>query len=273
VPPGGARGALGSCVVRPSPPIPLAPTGERTAPGLEREGYWFARHEAAYSWIARTFARDLAGGIVVDAGSGEGYGAAALADVAGTCLALEYDDLACRHAAAAYPDVATIRANLRALPLRDTRVDALVSLQVIEHLWSLPDFLSECHRVLRPGGLIVVTTPNRLTFSPGLARGAKPVNPYHVEEFDADQVRAMLVSAGFADVDVLGLHHGARIGAWELRHGSIVQAQVDAVLSGDWPAHLDAMVDSVTADDFLVSRDGIEDSCDLIGVALRGDAS
>ncbi len=259
--------------MRPSPPIPLAPTGERTAPGLDREGYWFARHEAAYSWIARTYARDLAGGLAVDAGSGEGYGAAMLAGPTSACLALEYDDLACRHAAAAYPDVASIRANLCALPLRDGRVDALVSLQVVEHLWSLPDFLSECHRVLRPGGLIVVTTPNRLTFSPGLARGAKPVNPFHVEEFDAEQVRMMLVNAGFADVDVLGLRHGARIGDWESRHGSIVQAQVDAVLSGDWPAHLDAIVDSVTADDFLVSRDDIDDSCDLIGVARRGDAS
>lgn len=267
------RGALGSWVVRPPPPTPLAPTGERTAPGLEREGYWFARHEAAYSWIARTYARDLAGGVVVDAGAGEGYGAAALADVAGTCLALEYDDLACRHAAASYPDVASIRANLCALPLRDARIDVLVSLQVIEHLWSLRDFLAECHRVLRPGGLIVVTTPNRLTFSPGLARGARPVNPFHVEEFDSDQVRAMLVSAGFADVDVLGLHHGGRITEWEARHGSMVQSQVDAVLSGDWPAHVDAMVESVTTDDFVITSDDIDGSCDLIGVARRGGAS
>ena len=265
--------ALGSDVVRPSSPAPLAPTGERTAPGLEREDYWFARHEAAYAWIASAYARDLAGGVVVDAGSGEGYGAAALAGLAGTCLALEYDDNACRHAAAAYPDIASIRANLCALPLRDARTDAVVSLQVIEHLWSLGDFLAECHRVLRPGGLIIVTTPNRLTFSPGLARSAKPVNPFHVEEFDADQVRAMLLNAGFDDVDVLGLRHSARIEEWESRHGSIVQAQVDAVLSDAWPPHIDAMVASVTVDDFVITRDDTDGSCDLIGVARRGGAS
>lgn len=257
-------GALGSYAVRPSS-TPLAPTGERTAPGLEHEGYWFARHEAAYAWIAG--ALDLAGAVVVDAGSGEGYGARMLAPGARACLALEYDAAACRHAASAYPQVASVRANLAALPLRDASADVLVSLQVVEHLWSLPEFLAQCRRALRPGGVLVVTTPNRLTFSPGLARGEKPLNPFHVEEFDADQVRSMLVSAGFADVEVLGLHHGTRIRDWEARHGSLVQAQVDAVLSGAWPAHVDDMVESVTADDFGVARDDVDASCDLVGIA------
>lgn len=262
---GNVGGALGSYAVRPSS-TPLAPTGERTAPGLEHEGYWFARHEAAYAWIAG--ALDLAGAVVVDAGSGEGYGARMLAaSGARACLALEYDEAACLHAATAYPQIASVRANLAALPLRDAIADVLVSLQVVEHLWSLPEFLAQCRRVLRPGGVLVVTTPNRLTFSPGLARGEKPLNPFHVEEFDADQVRSMLVSAGFADVDVLGLHHGARIREWEARHGSLVQAQVDAVLSGEWPAHVDDMVSSVTVADFAIARDDVHASCDLVGIA------
>ena len=42
-------------------------TGERTVPGLQRENYWFRRHEAAYAWFLRQIGAD--GRIVVDAGS------------------------------------------------------------------------------------------------------------------------------------------------------------------------------------------------------------
>lgn len=244
----------------------LVPTGERTAPGLPDEEYWFARHEAAYAALPAL----LQGlrGTVVDAGAGEGYGARALvAAGAATVIAVEYDEITCAHAARTYADVEVVRANLDALPLADVSVDALVSCQVIEHLWDLPRFLRECRRVLRPQGTIVVTTPNRLTFSPGLARGMRPLNPFHVEEFDAEQVAAFLDDAGFVNARVMALHHGARLRDWEARHGSLVAAQVDAVLSSEWPDALREMVASVTADDFEINDHDIDSCADLIGIA------
>lgn len=247
----------------------LAATGERTAPGLPREEYWFARHDAAYAWIGSRLG-DFADldPVAVDAGSGEGYGAQRLRDAgARAVVALEYDPAACAHGAGRYPSIATVRANLAALPLATASADLVVSCQVIEHLWALPDFLADCRRVLRPGGVLVVTTPNRLTFSPGLARGAKPLNPFHVEEFDAGQVRDALARAGFVRIEVLGLHHGARLRAWEEAHGSLVGAQVGAVLSGEWPAMLQEMVSSVTLDDFAVSEHDVDSAEDLVGVA------
>lgn len=42
--------------------------------------------------------------------------------------------------------------NLAALPLPDASVDVVVNFQVIEHLWDQPQFITECLRVLRPGG-------------------------------------------------------------------------------------------------------------------------
>ena len=178
----------------------LAATGERTAPGLPREEYWFARHAAAYDWIRRRFA-DAGAPTVLDAGCGEGYGAQALRSVTGSSvIGLEYDPVVCAHIRRAYPDLHPVRANLAALPLRDACVDALACCQVIEHLWSLPEFLSECARVLSPGGLAIFTTPNRPVFSPGLGRGERPANPFHVEEFDAGQLRALLSDAGFVRV-------------------------------------------------------------------------
>lgn len=247
---------------------PLAATGERTAPGLPDEEYWFARHAAAYAALPSLLAVHLSGATVIDAGGGEGYGAQMLLDAGARFVtSLEYDATACAHSSQTYSAVRVVRTNLDALPLADSSVDAVVSLQVIEHLWDLPRFLRECHRVLRPLGAIAVTTPNRLTFSPGLKRGERPLNPFHVEEFDADQIIGMLESAGFNDVRVLALHHGPRLHAWEHAHGSLVAAQVDAVLSGEWPAEVRAMVSTVTPTDFEVSEAGLPTCADLIGVA------
>lgn len=251
-----------------SHPLPL--TGERTLPGVPGEEYWFARHEAAYAWLVRELGPRLAGADVVEAGSGEGYGAAMLRDAgARTVVALEYDDAAVGHAADAYPHVRTVRANLAALPLATASADVLVTLQVVEHLWDLRGFLLDCARVLRPGGLVVVTTPNRPEFSPGLQRGEKPTNPFHVEELDDEQVDDLLRDAGFDDVEVHGLHHGPRIRAWEAEHGTgVVAAQVAAVTGeGDVPQGLAAFVATVTADDFEVGPS--TGAQDLLAVAVR----
>ena len=243
----------------------LSLTGERTVPGVAVENYWFRRHEVAYSWVLGTFAADLDGAVAVDAGSGEGYGAAMLAGAGPRAVvALEYDAAAAAHSARAYPQVSTVRANLDAWPVADDGADVVLSMQVIEHLWDLRGFWRECRRVLRPSGLLVAATPNRTTFSPGLARGHKPTNPFHVEEFDADQLGSMLAAAGFADVCVAGVRHGQRLADWEDRHGGLVAAQVGAVLSGTWPADLLAAVAAITVSDFVVEPRAGADALDLM---------
>ncbi len=214
-------------------PLPL--TGERTLPGVPGEEYWFARHEAVYRWIADTLADHLRDGVVVEAGSGEGYGAALLRDAgARVVVSLEYDEASVRHARSTYSAVGTTRANLAAMPLAAGSADVLVSLQVVEHLWDLPGFLRDCAAVLRPGGVLVVSTPNRPVFSPGLGRGEKPTNPFHVAELDAEQLHDLIETAGFTDVVVRGLHHGRRIVTWEQENGvGLVAAQIAASLGTD----------------------------------------
>lgn len=229
----------------------LVATGERTAPGLPDEEYWFARHEVAYRWIS---ARLTPSRVVVDAGAGEGYGAAMLS-TAHRVIALEYDTTACAHMRRTYPQVAVTQANLDALPLATDSIDVIACLQVVEHLWDLRGFLRECRRVLRPGGELIVTTPQRLTFSPGIERGEKPVNPFHVEEFDGEQLRDLLLDAGFAEVEMRGIHHGPRLSGWETRHGSIVSAQITAALAGLWPADLRDTIRQVDAGDFVIDTE------------------
>jgi SAM-dependent methyltransferase len=251
--------------------VTIPATGERTVPGLPREEYWFARHEVAYAWIAAR--RPAEHRIVVDAGAGEGYGTAMLTPA----IAVEYDGDVCHHLRARYPQVPAVQANLAALPLRTSSVDAIVSLQVIEHLWDLRGFLADCRRVLRPGGELIVTTPQRLTFSPGLGRGEKPINPFHVEEFDAEQVNEALRDAGFMDVEMRGIHHGARISAWEADNGPIVAAQITAAVDDSWPLPLSDFVGSVDGRDFTVDASWLEphdphlaQAQDLLAIARAG---
>lgn len=246
-------------------------TGERTVPGAAGESYWFARHEAGYRWLREHYRAELVGGVVVDAGSGEGYGAALLGDAGPRMtLALELDDAASRHAAAAYPTVSSVRANLVALPVRDGAVDLILSLQVVEHLWDLPGFLCECARVLRPGGWIAVTTPNRPLFSPGLGRGERPTNPFHAQELDEEQLAELLQHNGFQSVTVGGVHHSDRIQEWERTHGTgLVAAQVAAVTGvGQVPADIDRFVASCSVADFHVSASAVG-AQDLVGLGVR----
>jgi SAM-dependent methyltransferase len=237
-------------------------TGERTAPGWAHERYWFLRHLAVYQWVAEQVMHT--GDTVVDVGSGEGYGANVLAEHAGLSIALELDEPTCRHSQQAYPAVASICANVVALPLAPASIDLVVSLQVMEHVWDVPAYLAELRRVCR--GTLTLSTPNRPVFSPGLGRAQKPVNPFHVEEFDAEQVIAACQSAGFHDVRMFGLHHGDRIEEWEAEHGSLVSALIHAAVHDQWTEPVLGIQARLDISDFSLSEhtDGAHD---LIAVA------
>lgn len=226
-------------------------------PGIPEENYWFRRHEAAYLALVPY----CADAVVLEAGCGEGYGADLLAGVARLVCGLDYDELTAAHVGKAYSQVHAVRGNLAALPVRNSTVDVVANLQVIEHLWDQKGFLAECHRVLRPGGRLLITTPNRLTFSPGRDT---PLNPFHTRELAPAELDGLLAAAGFSVELLAGLRHGPRI------DDSIIDAQVRVVLSGSpWPAELLATVTAVTSGDFEVTTDNLDDSLDLLAVARR----
>lgn len=254
-----------SAFVTDGPDLPL--TGERTVPGLAEENYWFRRHEVVYERMAdRCADRD-----VLEAGCGEGYGANLIADVARRVIGLDYDETTVAHVRARYPRVDMRHGNLAELPLADGAVDVVVNFQVIEHLWDQGQFVRECLRVLRPGGCLLMSTPNRITFSPGRDT---PINPFHTRELNAAELTDLLTVAGFAVDSVLGVFHGPRLAELDARHGgSIIDAQIARALAGaPWPEDLLADVASVRSDDFdlLDARErNIDDSLDLVAIAVR----
>lgn len=250
-------------------PAPMALTGERTVPGVAEENYWFRRHEVVY----RRLVDRCAGRDVLEAGCGEGYGAALIAEVARSVIGLDYDESAVAHVRARYPRVDMRHGNLASLPLSDGAVDVVVNFQVIEHLWDQSQFVAECARVLRPGGMLLMSTPNRITFSPGRDT---PVNPFHTRELNAAELTELIESAGFVMESMLGVFHGRRLAEIDARHGgSVIDAQIARALAdAPWPAELLADIESVTIDDFdLVPADGthrdIDDSLDLVAIAVR----
>lgn len=250
--------------------VALPLTGERTVPGIPSENYWFRRHEAAYEFVLELLTDGpLVGSrVLAEIGSGEGYGAALLAKHTGTVLALDYDESAIGHLARRYPRLHPLRANLAALPLADGTADVVVSLQVIEHVWNHPQFVAECLRVLRPGGVLVLSTPNRLTFSPGLDT---PTNPFHTHEFTAAELFVLVEAGGFEATSLLGVHTGSRLRSLDAAHlasDGFVAAQL-ACPPDEWSDDLRAAVASITTADFEITEAAIDRSLDLILLARR----
>ncbi|GAA1622059.1 class I SAM-dependent methyltransferase [Kribbella alba] len=242
--------------------LPL--TGERTAPGIWHENYWFARHEAAYRWITANRLPSLPTiGRILDAGCGEGYGAELLRQAAAdSVFGLDYEGTTLRHVAKAYPQIKLLQGNLVQQGLAADTFDLVVSLQTIEHLWDQPAFVAECARVVRPAGTVVLSTPNRLTFPPG--------NWYHTRELTGQELLD-LVTPELTVLTTVGLRHGRRLLAWEAENGSCVDAQL-ASDHEEWPASLIHLVKSVRATDFVVREsgpDGLADSLDLLIVARK----
>jgi SAM-dependent methyltransferase len=235
---------------------PLGLTGERTLPGIPEENYWFRRHEAAYRFAAGEVA-----GRVLEVGCGEGYGAAALARGA-RVVAFEYDGPAAAHARERY-GLAVARADACRLPVRDQVADAVVTLQVLEHLHCAAAFVEACARALREEGVLVASTPNRPTFSPG-----GTLNPFHVHEYDAGELAGLLGTA-FGDVRLLGLRHRDELAERERAAGGSLPDQLMRSGYAGLNEAARRLVRRVRAEDFEIDGDDVEGSLDLVAVCRR----
>lgn len=164
-------------------------TGERLHEGDARFALDLARHQAAYEFAARR----LPAGHTLDLGSGSGYGSTRLAGDQRSVVGVDRvaPDAAQRRGAARF-----VRADLRALPFRPGSFAAVASFQVIEHLEEPAPYLESIARLLGDGGVAILTTPNV-----GMSDG---VNPYHVHEYEAEELAALL-ARHFREVEVEGV--------------------------------------------------------------------
>jgi 2-polyprenyl-3-methyl-5-hydroxy-6-metoxy-1,4-benzoquinol methylase len=162
------------------------------------------RHEHVERY--RFASRFVPGRVVVDCACGDGTGTRSLV-AAGAAFVhgfdLSSDAVAAARSSEAGQCTTFTTADGLALPLPDSSIDVYVSLETIEHLADPQRFLAEVVRVLRASGLLVCSTPNRYVYSPGHGPGARPWNPFHLREFDAEEL-ARLLSQNFDDVALFG---------------------------------------------------------------------
>src|SRR6056297_3057235 len=159
-------------------------TGERFTPECVRE--IFHEHFHRYAWAQR-----LVGGLdVLDCACGEGYGSRILSDAARSVTGVDIDAASIEHARRRYvaDGLEFARASALDLPFEDDRFDAVVSFETLEHLAEHDELMTEFRRVLRPGGFLLMSSPDRKTYSDDTGFD----NEFHVRELYRDQFEALL---------------------------------------------------------------------------------
>jgi ubiquinone/menaquinone biosynthesis C-methylase UbiE len=82
------------------------------------------------------------------------------------------------------------------LPTLSASFDVISATAIIEHLCNPSYMLRDCHRVLRPGGIIAITTPVPFFERIGTWIGHLP-KEQHMHTFDLALLSTMLIQAGF----------------------------------------------------------------------------
>jgi len=176
-----------------------------------RLGYIRERIDMHWDGDGETFT-PLAGRRVLDVGCGAGLLAEPLARLGGTVTAI---DAAPENIAAARAHAGTLAIDYRVGGVEATAgetFDLVTCLEVIEHVADATAFVAGLARAVAPGGLLILSTPNRTALSRlaliTLAEGSGQI-PRGTHDWDRfvtpEELTEMLVQAGMKVVDVQGL--------------------------------------------------------------------
>jgi SAM-dependent methyltransferase len=157
---------------------------ERFVPEQDQGRLIEAEHISRYEWAAQA----ATGRLVLDAGCGTGYGARLLAaGGAHEVIGVDIAESVLETVAPSMPDSVRLQAgDLRKLEFEDDTFELIVCFEVIEHFEDPSLVLDELIRVLAPGGLLLVSSPNRGVYQPG--------NPHHLHEFVPSELEAALTA-------------------------------------------------------------------------------
>ncbi len=197
-------------------------TGERFTPECEREIRYehYHRYALAARWCAD--ARTL------DAACGEGYGAALLAQSAASVEAVDISEQAITHARQRYGQLDNVGfhlADCTNLPFADHEFDRVVSFETLEHLTAHDELLAEFRRVLKPDGCLILSSPDKATYSDG----HNIDNEYHVKELYREELE-VLIGRHFPASHLLGQKLMFHSAIWSL--DGIDRVGIDQI-SGD----------------------------------------
>tara|TARA_B100000959_G_C14991983_1_gene628386 strand:+ start:4470 stop:5243 length:774 start_codon:yes stop_codon:yes gene_type:complete len=152
---------------------------------------------------AYVFAEKYIRGDVLELGCGEGRGIDNILKKSKTYTAVDKINEAIVSLSEKYTNEKFFSTSFPPLTsINDNSFDTLVSFQVIEHIQDDDLFISEIYRVLRPGGIALLTTPNiKMT----LTR-----NPWHIREYTSSEL-VDLASKHFDKIDIKGVSGNKKV--------------------------------------------------------------
>lgn len=196
-----------------SPVMPF--TGERFVPTEVGEIRYEHLHRYAIC------ADVVRGKTVLDIASGEGYGAAILAQFARHVTGVDISGEAVTHAGRRYAKVDNLRfleGSCTAIPLADESVEVVVSFETLEHIVEHDRMLDEVLRVLRHDGLMVISTPDRDVYTGEMGNR----NEFHVRELDRKEFETLLAGR-FQRVRIYGQRLATGSLVYETDHASATE--------------------------------------------------
>jgi SAM-dependent methyltransferase len=198
-------------------------TGERFTPECVREIWYehYHRYALATRWCANT--RTL------DAACGEGYGSAMLALSGASVEGVDVSEQAIGHAQQRYghlPGLAFQVADCTRLPYADDTFDRVVSFETLEHLAEQDQLLAEFRRVLKPGGFLLLSSPDKAVYNDA----QENVNEFHVRELYRDELEA-LIGRHFPACRLLGQKLMFHSAIWSL--DNVKTVSLDQLAAGE----------------------------------------
>ena len=185
-------------------------TAERSTHLDPSENVVFQRHLIAYKEAAK-----IIRGTVLEIGTGEGYGIRELVSCCDKFIAVDKYKSHIPENTKKENDITFIQIEVPPLEgIDDESVDFVVTFQVIEHVKRDKFFLSEISRVLRPGGKLIMTTPNILM---SLTR-----SPWHIREYNPEEMRT-LTQAVFSTVELKGVFGNEKVMRYYYKNKKSVQ--------------------------------------------------
>ena len=167
-------------------------TAERVSGKDTSDNYVYQRSVLAYVEAAK-----IVSGKVLEIGTGSGYGIEIISPAADEFVTIDKFDTSAKEMIKGHDNVKFMQMNVPPLTgLDDNTFDFVITFQVIEHIKKDHDFVKEINRVLKPGGKLICTTPNK---SMSISR-----NPWHIREYEIDQLKNMLGSY-YSKVDAKGV--------------------------------------------------------------------